>query len=62
MTYNFNPERWHENEYGALENLHKNGNLTDSEFEEQCANLLKRYEEMSSRLDGTYQIPKSITG
>ena len=56
MTYNFDPERWHENEYSALETLYRNGTINDSEFEEQCANLLKRYEEMLSRLDGTYQI------
>jgi hypothetical protein len=58
MTYNFDPERWHENEYSALETLHKNGTITDSEFEEKCSNLQKRYEEMLSRLDGMYQIPK----
>jgi hypothetical protein len=58
MTYNFDPERWYEKEYSALENLYKNGNITDLEFEEQCSNLMKRYEEMLSRLDGTYQIPK----
>ena len=58
MTYNFDPERWYEKEYLALENLHKNGTITDSEFEEQSANLLKRYEKMLSRLDGTYQITK----
>jgi len=23
MTYNFDPERWYENEYAALEALHK---------------------------------------
>jgi hypothetical protein len=58
MTYNFDPERWHENEFSALESLYRNGTITDSEFEEQRANLQKRYEEMLSRLDGTYQIPK----
>ena len=58
MTYNFDPERWHENEYSALETLHKNGNITDSELEEQCANLQRRYEKMLSRLDGNYQLPK----
>lgn len=30
----------------------------DSELEEQYSNLQKRYEEMMSRLDGTYQMPK----
>ena len=56
MTYNFDPERWHENEYSALEILHNNGDISDGEFKERCVNLLKRYEEMLSRLDGTYQI------
>jgi hypothetical protein len=58
MTYNFDPECWHENEFSALETLYKNGTITGSEFEEQRANLQKGYEEMLSRLDGTYQIPK----
>ena len=51
MTYNFDPELWHENEYSELEFLYKNGTITDSEFEERCSNLLRRYEEMLSRLD-----------
>ena len=58
MTYNFDPERWHENEYSALEIIYKKGEITDIEFKEQCTNLQKRYEEMLSRLDGAYQIPK----
>jgi hypothetical protein len=58
MTYNFDPERWYENEYSALEGLHKKGDITDIEFEEACSDLLQRYEEMLSHLDGTYQLPK----
>jgi len=58
MTYNFDPEQWYEKEYSALESLYKNGKITDIEFEEQCSNLQKRYEEMLSRLDGSFQIPK----
>ena len=58
MTYNFDPERWYENEYSALEDRHKKGNLTEIEFEEAHSDLLNRYEEMLSRLDGTYQLPK----
>lgn len=58
MTYNFDPERWYENEYSALEALLKKGDLPDIEFKEACSDLLKRYEEMLSRLDGTYQLPK----
>lgn len=58
MTYNFDPDRWYENEYSALEVLYKKGDLTDVGFEKARAALLERYEEMLSRLDGTYQLPK----
>jgi hypothetical protein len=58
MTYNFDPERWYENEYSALEVLHNKGNITDREFDKRRADLLRRYEEMLYRLDGTYQLPE----
>lgn len=58
MTYNFDPDRWYGNEYSALEVLHKKGRITDIEFEKERSDLLQRYEEMLSRLDGTYQLPK----
>lgn len=58
MTYNFDPERWYENEYAALEVLHKKGHISDLEFDKRRSGLLRRYEEMVSRLDGTYQLPK----
>ena len=58
MTYNFDPERWYENEYSALEILHKKGDISDIEFEEARSDLLRRYDDMLSRLDGTYQLPK----
>ena len=57
MTYNFDPERWYENEYAALEVLHKKGDLNDKEFEQACTDLLDRYDEMLTRLDGTFQLP-----
>ncbi len=58
MTYNFDPERWYENEYSAIEALHKKGELTEAEFEKACSDLLERYGNMVSRLDGTYRLPK----
>ena len=58
MTYNFDPERWYENEYRTLEVLFKKGHLTDGDFEKACSELLDRYEKMVARLDGTYQLPK----
>ena len=58
MTYNFDPERWYENEYSALEVLYKKGIITGVEFNKERSDLLERYEKMVSRLDGTYQLPK----
>ncbi|MCP4626848.1 MAG: hypothetical protein GY850_25565 [bacterium] len=58
MTYNFDPERWYENEYLALEVLYKKGIITGVEFNKERSDLLERYEKMLSRLDGTYQLPK----
>jgi hypothetical protein len=58
MTYNFDPDRWYENEYTALGAQLENGDLTDVEFEKACSDLLNRYEEMVARLDGTYQLPR----
>ncbi len=58
MTSNFDPERLYENEYSVIEALHKKEDLTEIEFKEACSDLLDRYEEMLSRLDGTYQMPK----
>lgn len=58
MTYNFDPERWYENEYAVLKAQHMIGELTEPEFEKACSDLLDRYDEMLSRLDGTFQLPK----
>ncbi|CAB1057599.1 hypothetical protein D1BOALGB6SA_2352 [Olavius sp. associated proteobacterium Delta 1] len=49
MTNNFDPERWYENEYSAIEVLHKKGKLTDLDFDKARSDLLNRYEEMISR-------------
>ena len=59
MTYNFDPERWYENEYAAIKAQHKKGDLTRVEFEKTCSDLLDRYDEMLSSLDGTYQLPQN---
>ena len=61
MTYNFDPERWYENEYSALEILHNKGEISDIELEKARSDLLNRHGEMLSRLDGTYQLPRKIS-
>ncbi len=57
MTYNFDAERWYDNERAVLENRRKTGELTAEQFQEALDELDRRYEEMLDRLDGTYRIP-----
>jgi len=58
MTYNFDPDRWLDNELAALELEFKTGRLNESDAEKQKDALMDRYDEMVSRLDGTYRIVK----
>ena len=57
MTYNFDPDKWLENEIAFLENSLKSGKISDQEYEAALEELNKRHEEIWNRLDGTYQLP-----
>jgi len=59
MTYNFDPDRWYDNELAALELAVKAGKLTVVDFEKQKERLMDRYDDMVARLDGTYRIFES---
>ena len=58
MTYNFDPDRWYENERTALEARRRTEDWSDEAYETALADLDRRYDEMLRRLDGTYQIPR----
>ncbi|MEE4114224.1 MAG: hypothetical protein V2I40_15500 [Desulfobacteraceae bacterium] len=58
MTYNFDPDRWLDNELAALDVEFKAGGIDASQVERRKDALMNRYDEMVSRLDGTYRIPK----
>ena len=58
MTYNFDPERWLDNELDVLEIEYKAGRLDETEYERLKDKLLERYDDMVARLDGTYRIPE----
>ena len=58
MTYNFDPDRWYDNERAVLEERQKTGELDAQEYEAAVADLDRRFDEMLERLDGSYQIPK----
>ena len=58
MTYNFDPERWYEDERAILDARYKAGEISEPEYKDAFSELDRRYDEMIDRLDGTYQVPK----
>ena len=57
MTYNFDPDRWYENQRRALEARRERGELDAAAYEAELERLETRYEEMSRRLDTSFEIP-----
>ena len=57
MTYNFDTDRWYENERSMLDHRRKTGEINKREYEDAIRDLDRRYHEMLDRLDGTYQLP-----
>ena len=51
MTYNFDPDRWFDNQQTRLEQEREEGRITPEEYEEQLRQLTEEYEEMLRRLD-----------
>lgn len=58
MTYNFDPDLWHENHRALIESKKAEGVLDDRAYQEALERLDEEYEAMLVRLDGTYQLPK----
>jgi hypothetical protein len=58
MTYNFDAEKWYENQKALLEARRERGELPDAEFALAVEELDRRYDEMVARLDGTFQLPE----
>jgi hypothetical protein len=57
MTYNFDVERWYQNERDALQRRLDAGEIDREAFEKAIGELDRRYAEMNDRLNGTYQLP-----
>ena len=56
MTYNFDPDKWFDNELFLIKLKLKTGEITQKEFDKESEILDKKHEEIWNRLDGTYQI------
>ncbi len=58
MTYNFDPDRWYDNERAFLKAKLDRGEIDRRAFDEAMQELDRKYAEMWRRLDGSYTIPK----
>ena len=56
MTYNFDPDKWYENELFLMQEKLKSSKITQSEYDAAVEILDKKLEEMWTRLDGSYQV------
>ncbi len=59
MTYNFDPDRWRDDQLARLELERRNGRLSEADYQAALDEIERRYESMLARLDGTYQIPRA---
>jgi hypothetical protein len=57
MTYNFDPDRWFENELYIIRTNYKAGQMTRAEYDKAVEELDLRLKRMWERLDGSYQVP-----
>ena len=56
MTYNFDPDKWYDDELFILQSKQKTGQLSDSEYQRAVDELDGKLDEMWARLNGTYQV------
>jgi hypothetical protein len=56
MTYNFDPDKWYDNELFLIQSKLKTGEISQNEFDNAFEILDKKHETMWKRLDGTYHI------
>jgi len=56
VTYNFDPDRWYEDERARIELWRRSGRLTEVQAQDALAEADRRYEAMLARLDQTYTL------
>jgi hypothetical protein len=56
MTYNFDPDRWYDNQKLRLDARRAAGELDEAAYEAALEALDARYDAMCQRLDGTYEL------
>ena len=57
MTYNFDPDRWYENQRRALDVRRDSGELDEPEHAAALEDLERRYDALCRRLDKPFELP-----
>ncbi len=57
MTYNFDPDKWYEDQLLLIQSQLKSGNLSRVQYDQAVEALDSQLELMWQRLDGTYELP-----
>ena len=56
MTYNFDPDKWYDDEILILQTRLQQGKMTRQDYDQAVTDLDRRLADMWNRLDGTYQV------
>jgi hypothetical protein len=56
MTYNFDPDRWYDNQRHVLDARRERGELTEDDYQAALDDLERRYDAMGSRLDKPFDL------
>jgi hypothetical protein len=56
VTYNFDPDRWYENQRRAIDARREKGEIADAVYQAELDRLEARYEQMTTRLDKPFEL------
>jgi len=62
VTYNFDPDRWYENQRRLLDARRERGEIDEAAYEAALEQLETRVEEMTRRLDAAFELPPKDPG
>jgi hypothetical protein len=58
MTYNFDPDRWYDNQRSLIDARRAAGTLDEEGLRKALQDLERRYEEMLERVGRSFQLPE----
>ncbi|MFN2357753.1 MAG: hypothetical protein ABR534_08440 [Desulfotignum sp.] len=59
MTYNFDPDKWYDDELSIIQAKQKKGEIPLEKYDLAVSKLDQKFADMWERLDGTYVIERN---